>query len=276
MRLWAALLLLSAAAGKPCAQESEEVQAAKQTENPIANIVNLQLNNSTGYLIGPNERSQDVLTLQPVVPVSLSRRLTVIGQARIPLAWQPDVTSPTGDTFGLGDITLNLYFGLKPKSILFWGVGPALRFPTATDKGLGPLDSGMFSLGPAAAVVVTPGRFVVGLFVSNVWSVAGRDDGSTVNQLTLQPIFDYNLPSGWYLTSSPSILCDWTVPDNKGWLVPVGAGLGNVRLFRSKIAVGFEAQAFWNVVRPVFGPLWALRLQISLAFPKILGAPPRP
>lgn len=268
------MLSIAVTAGASRAEETEEVQAAQQTENPIANVTSFALQNSTSYLIGPNERSQDILTLQPIAPISLARRVTLIGIARIPLAWQPNVASPTGDTFGLADITLSLYAGLKPRSIFFWGLGPAFRFPTATAKGLGALDSGMFSLGPTAAVVVTPGRFVVGVFVTNVWSVDGRASGREINLFSLQPVFDFNFQSGWYLTSSPIIVSDWTVPDNRGWLVPIGAGFGKVTLFKPKlIALGVEAQAFWNVVRPDFGPVWTLRLQLSLAF--VNPRPPR-
>jgi len=271
MRPWAvALLLVVGTASTTRAEESEELAAAKQVENPIANIVNAKVQNNTSYLIGPNERTQNILNLQLTVPISLSQRLVLIGLTRIPLAWQPDVASPTDGTFGLADISINLYFGLKPKRILFWGVGPAMRLPTGTAKGLGALDSGKFSLGPTAAVVVTPGRWVLGLFVTNVWSVGGRESGIDVNTLLVQPLVDLNLPAGWYLTYAPNIVCDWTAPDNSGWLVPVGGGVGKVKLFKSKVALGFEAQAFWNVVRPPFGPLWTLRLQLSLAFPRAL------
>lgn len=274
MRLLYVVVALAAMSVPTSADEAiSDEEAAKQAENPIADIVNVKLQNNTNYLIGPNERTQDALILQPIIPVHLPRRLSLIAIANIPWVWQPDVANPTGTTFGMADIVMNFYFGLRPRSIWYWGVGPSLRLPTGTDRRLGPFDSGEFSLGATAAFAVTPGHWVLGAFVSNVWSVGGRDGGATVNQLVVQPIASFNFPSAWYLTYSPNIVGDWTAPTANGWLVPVGGGVGKVKLIR-RAAFGFEVQAFWNVVRPEPGPLWTLRLQISLAFPK--PRPPRP
>jgi hypothetical protein len=254
-----------------CAENDPATRcAAKQEENPIAGIVNVQVENNTSYLIGPHERTQNVLNLQPIIPLALGKKLELVVLNRIPLVWSPNVAMPTGTTFGMGDITTNLFVSASARRIVRWGIGPVLQFPTGTHRNLGAFDSGKFSLGPTGALFVTPGPVVAGAMVFNVWSVAGRETSRTVKLLRLQPFFNYNLPAGWYLVTSPEILANWTVADNDGWLVPVGAGFGRVGLLK-KVggALGLEVQAFWNAVRPDFGPPWSLRVQVAFFLPKL-------
>lgn len=276
MRAWPTCLLALVIAASAHGQEpTEEEAAAKQSENPISDILNFKLENSTSFSIGPNDRTQNVLVLQPTVPFRVGSRMSLIAIPRVPLVWQPDLASPTGGSFGLGDISMNVLLGPeRPATLVFWGLGPAVRFPTATSRGLGPFDSGQLSLGPAASLVATPGHFVVGFIVNNVWSVAGREGASAVNAFVLQPLLNLNLPSGWYLASTPYIIGDWTVPEGNGWLVPVGAGLGKITLLSPTLALGVEAHAYWNAIRPDFGPPWSLRIQASLTFPKRQPRPP--
>jgi len=246
---------------------SEEVQAAKQSENPLARTAHLTLEDSASYLIGAQDRTLNVLVLNPIVPIDVHPNWTLIPSARIPLVWAPDVPEPTGGSFGMGDITLTALLGRRSRSILFWGVGLATRVPTATNRELGAFDSGQFSIGPAATVVAAPGRFVVGLSVTNVRSIAGRDDAMDFHALTFQPLFNYNLPQAWYVTSSPFILADWAAPSDT-WLVPIGAGIGKLALLSPRLAVAFEAHAYWNAVRPEFGPPFSLRFQMTVTFPR--------
>ena len=51
----------------------------------------------------------------------------------------------------------------------------------------------------------------------------------------------YQLNRSWYLISSPIIASDWTQPEGKGWIVPVGGGLGySFRLGGQPIQVSLE------------------------------------
>ena len=43
---------------------------AKQTQNPVADLISLPFQNNTSFGIGPNNRMQNVLNIQPVVPFS--------------------------------------------------------------------------------------------------------------------------------------------------------------------------------------------------------------
>lgn len=85
--------------------------------------------------------------------------------------------------------------------------------------------------------------------------------------MLVQPFINYNLPGGWYLTSSPIITADWKAPGGDQWTVPLGGGGG--RTFKiGKQAFNAYVQAFGNVVRPDDAGDWTLRVQVSLLFPK--------
>jgi hypothetical protein len=62
--------------------------------------------------------------------------------------------------------------------------------------------------------------------ILNLWSFAGDEDRANVNAMTLQPFFNYNLPKGWYLTSSPLITADWEADDDNRWTLLIGGGSG--------------------------------------------------
>jgi len=134
-------------------------------------------------------------------------------------------------------------------------------------------------MGPAGVVLTMQGHWVVGALMNNQWSVGGWGD-KPVNAFLLQPFINYNLPDGWYLTSSPVLTANWKA-DKAGdvWTVPLGAGVG--KLFRlgslvsslkdqpiGKLPINTQLAAYGNVATPEFGPKWQLRFQIQFLFPK--------
>jgi hypothetical protein len=49
-----------------------------------------------------------------------------------------------------------------------------------------------------------------------------------VDQLLLQPLVNYNLSEGWYLSSSPIITANWGAARSQRWSVPVDFPRANV------------------------------------------------
>ena len=85
--------------------------------------------------------------------------------------------------------------------------------------------------------------------------------------MTLQPFFNYNLPEGWYLTTSPLITADWEADNKNRWTVPVGGGFGRVFKIGSQ-PVNAQLTAYDNVVSPMAtGADWQLRSQFTFLFP---------
>ena len=107
---------------------------------------------------------------------------------------------------------------------------------------------------------------MTGALVQNIWSYAGASDRSEVNQFLVQPFLNYNLPDGWYLTSSPTITADWKRTDGR-WTVPLGGGIGKI-LRIGKLPVNAQVQAYYNVAKPDAIGEWTIRVQLQLLFPR--------
>ena len=245
------------------AAESVE-ELARKAQNPIANLISLPFQNNTNFGVGPLDRTQNVLHIQPVIPVSLSDDLLLITRTIVPIIYQPEPPTGGGGTFGLGDINPQFYFSPKTSSNITWGVGPTFLLPTATSQVLG---QGKWGIGPAAVIVVTTKQWVFGAVANNIWSVAGDSDRPDVSQLTFQPFINYNMKDGWYLVSAPILTTNWEASGGNQWTVPLGGGFGRIFAIGEQ-KVNAQLQAFWNVVKPDAGPDWTLRGQFQLLFPK--------
>jgi hypothetical protein len=237
---------------------------AKKTQNPISDLISLPFQDNLSFGLGPEDREQNVLNIQPVIPLNLSEDWLLITRTIVPLIYQPDVTSKDSGKFGLGDINLSLFFSPQMEGKLIVGAGPVLVFPSATDESLG---TEKWSAGPTAVVVYMTGPVVLGVLVNNVWSYAGDSDRDSVNQMLLQYFANYNLPGGWYLSSAPIMTANWKADSDNRWTVPVGGGVGKI-LRIGKLPINVGVQGFWNAIKPDIGPDWSLRFQIQFLFPK--------
>jgi hypothetical protein len=250
------------------AQEQHEASTsdlAKAAQNPIADMISVPFQNNFNFHVGPHEQLQDVLNIQPVIPITLDRDWNLITRWVTPVISQPPLTVTGDREFGLGDINPSFFFSPKqPTHGIIWGIGPTFVFPTGTDKTL---TQGKYSVGPTFVALTIQGPWVLGVLVNNVWSFAGRSNRAPVNQMLLQPFVNYNLPGGWYLTSSPIITADWEADQGDRWTVPVGGGFG--RVFKiDKQAINAQLAAYYNVARPTGAADWQVRAQVQLLFPK--------
>lgn len=252
------------------AQTSDEL--AKAAQNPVAAMISLPFQNNTFFGVGPHGDTANVLNIQPVVPIAAGD-WNIISRSILPVIYVPDlvaglgeINDPQGDdgSFGLGDINQSFYFSPAKAGPVIWGIGPSLTVPSATDNSLG---SEKWSAGPAAVALAMPGNWVVGSLVRQLWSFAGESDRQDVSQTLIQPFVNYNLPDGWYLVSAPVITANWKADSEDTWTVPVGGGMGRIFHIGGQ-AINAQAQAFYNVESPRYGPDWSLRLQIQFLFPK--------
>ncbi|WP_147707694.1 neuromedin U [Microvirga massiliensis] len=180
---------------------------AKAAQNPIADMISLPFQNNFNFNVGPHKQLQNILNIQPVVPISLNQDWNLITRWIAPVIAQPPLTITGDREFGLGDINPSFFFSPKqPTHGIIWGVGPTFVFPTGTNKTL---TQGKYSMGPTFVALTIQGPWVVGALVNNVWSFTGKSNRPDVNQMLLQPFVNYNFPGGWYLTSSPIITANW-------------------------------------------------------------------
>jgi hypothetical protein len=125
----------------------------------------------------------------------------------------------------------------------------------------------MGGAGPTAVVVKLAGPWVAGALVNNVFSFGGTtgQGGTKVNAFLLQPFANYNFGDGWFVGSAPIITADWLASSNK-WTLPIGAEAGRLIKIADKLPVNLLVGAYYNALRPSFGPTWQLRTQVALIF----------
>ena len=250
--------------GVSAAQPASDEELAKETQNPVSDLISVPFESNFNFGVGPNDDLQYILYVQPVVPFRLSEDWNLITRTIIPLIDQPELGPGVGDVFGLGDIQLSLFLSPAKAGALIWGIGPIFQFPTATDDALG---SDKWSAGPTAAALTIRGPWVLGALVNHLWSLAGDDDRADVNQTLIQPIVTYNLPGGWFLTSVPYITANWETDGDDRWTVPIGIGVGKVHRFGAQ-PVSLGLTPYYNVVRPDDAAEWTLQFRINFLFPK--------
>jgi opacity protein-like surface antigen len=245
------------------AEHPQDEDLAKKSQNPIADLVSLPFQSNTNFNVGPFNRAQEVLNIQPVVPLHINADWNMISRTIIPVISQP---SPIFDnnTNGIGDITQSLFFSPAHPGALIWGAGPVFTIPSATDPILG---TGRTLVGPTAVFLVTPGHWVIGVLLNNQWSVGANPLRAPVNEFLAQPFVNYNMAHGWYLTSSPVITANWLAAPDQRWTVPIGGGFG--RIFKiGQQPVSANIAGYYNVVRPTGTSNWQLRAELSLLFPE--------
>lgn len=240
----------------------------KATQNPVASLISVPVQNNSNFGANPGYRTQDVLNIQPVMPISISKDWNLLVRWIAPIVYQPVPNAPgtpeTGE-YGLGDMVPTFFISPKKPGKLIWGVGPVLQLPTATNTFLG---QGKLGVGPSIVALSQPGHWTLGVLANNVWSVAGGGSRPDVNQFLLQYFINYNLKKGWFITWQPILTANWEAPSGNQWTVPFGGGLGRIMKLGNQ-PVLLTGQFYGNAVHPVGTPAWSMKLQISFLFPKL-------
>lgn len=240
--------------------KEEEESLTKEAQNPVSNMISLPIQNNTYFNVGPHKRTMNLLNIQPVIPIQVSKDLNLINRIIIPVESLPIDENARKD--GIGDISYQAYFTSTNPGKFIWGAGPIINIPTASDKYLG---TGKWSIGPTACGLFMTGPWVYGALANNVWSVGGDKSRPNVNQFLVQPFINYNLPNNWYIGTSPAITADWTKNGDERWIVPLGGGIGKLFDIGNQ-PINFSVHAYKNVIKPEYGPDWQLRVQLQFLF----------
>jgi hypothetical protein len=247
--------------------EMSAEELAKLAQNPVANLISVPFQNNTNFNVGPLNGTQNILNIQPVIPIELNKDWNLITRSILPLIWQPGFVSGQGTEFGLGDLQISGFVSPSRPGAggLIWGVGAILQAPTDTN-GLGNKNWG---LGPTAVVLKLEkgDPWVYGVLVNNVWSLSSDERGGAYNNFLMQPFVNYNFPGGTYINSAPIITADWKADSGQQWTVPLGLGVGQI-FHLGRLPVNTQIGGYYNVVHPDDGANWQLRVQVQLMFPK--------
>lgn len=249
-------------ASSALAQDASSGDLAKAAQNPIANMISVPFQNNLNFNVGPHSEAQNILNIQPVIPISLGDDGNLITRWILPVISQPPLSINGEREWGLGNANPSFFFSpKKPTGGIIWGIGPTVLLPTSTDRVLG---KAVWGAGPTAVALTSSGPWLIGALVGHIWSF---DENRTVSLTTMQPFVNYNFSEGWYLTTSPVITADWRAKSNDRWTLPIGGGFGRVFKIGHQ-PVNMQLAAYYNAITPSGGASWQLRTQIQFLFPK--------
>ena len=239
---------------------------AKLAQNPVGNLISVPFQNNTNLNVGPQKGTQDILNIQPVIPITVNEEWNVITRTILPVIFNPTFTPTIGAVTGLGDTQLTAFLSPAQPGAWIWGAGPILQVPTHTSPTLGNDNLG---LGPSGVLLhLEKGSpWVFGALINNVWSVGTSATAPAFSKGLAQPFINYNFEGGFYLTSSPIVTMDWLAAPNQQLTLPLGGGVGKI-WHLGKLPVNTQLSAYYNVVRPDYGADWQIRAQIQFMFPK--------
>ena len=258
-----AVAVLTAATARA---EMTEEELAKLAQNPVGNLISLPFQNNTNLNFGPDKGTQNVLNIQPVVPVSISDDWNIITRTILPVIWQPSLGPDDSAVSGIGDVQFTAFLSPAKPGAWIWGVGPIVQAPTNSNNKLG---NDNWGVGPSFVVLHLEhgSPWVYGVLLNNVWSTSSNKQGGSYSNGLIQPFINYNFEGGLYLTSSPIAIVNWKAEGSQQWTVPIGGGVGKIFHF-GKLPVNTQISAYYNVAKPDFGPNWQIRAQVQLMFPK--------
>jgi hypothetical protein len=253
-------------AASPARAEMSAEELAKLAQNPVGNLISVPFQNNTNFNIGPLNGTQNILNIQPVIPIEINKDWNIITRTIVPVIWQPALSPTIDSTSGIGDTVFTAFLSPAQPHGLIWGVGPVVQLPTNTSDELGNKNWG---LGPSFVVLKLEhgNPWVYGVLVNNIWSLSDNKQGGSYNNGLIQPFVNYNFAGGLYLTSAPILTVDWKADSGQRWTVPLGGGVGKI-FHLGKLPVNTQLSAYYNVVHPDNGANWQLRAQVQLMFPK--------
>jgi len=256
-------VLLAAVALPAVAQDAQSL--VREAKNPLANLTNLQFFYDALLNVGPDNKTQDTLTIQPVIPFALNDNWSLITRTVLPLISQPAPAPGAGPTNGVGDTQLAAFLSPARTGRLVWGAGPVFQIPSASNQALG---QGEWGAGPAAAAQWSGDTWTFGALLTNIWSFAGGAGRPAVNQMQFEPEINYNFTSNpnRYLSFSPTITANWEASGSERWTVPISLGIGQL-VKVGKQSVNLQATAYYNVVAPPGTGNWTLELLVQFLFP---------
>lgn len=96
----------------------------KAVQNPVASLISVPIQNNTNFGIGPFGRIQNVLNIQPVIPLQATENWNLIIRWIAPIIWQPAPGTANLEVYGIEENT-PAYFAAQDvqKTVGVYGLG---------------------------------------------------------------------------------------------------------------------------------------------------------
>jgi hypothetical protein len=265
----AVLILAGTCSGAGLAQPAASLnntELSKETVNPVTLLVTLPLRYEAAFDNGPYQATKDTFEVdQAVVPFRLSDDWALIARTKFPATAQPPKKLGEHWESGLSNGYTTFFLSPVHGDGFYWGAGPVLYYPSATNQALG---INKWGSGPSVAFVKKDDSpWVWGAVVNNIWSFGGPPGSSDrTNSFLLNPFVSYHFGDGWSVGSSPNIAANWLAKSGQQWTVPVGGGVG--KLFRpGGQPVKLSVDSYYNAIRAQASQdTWIMQVTITLVF----------
>ena len=262
-------LLLSSAAfaqggAKPEADNSTDL--AKKLSNPVADLVSVpfQYNWENGVGLGDTTRTRFILNVQPVMPFSLNERWNLIVRVIMPLVGQPALFPGGEPASGLSDVLASFFFTPRVPRGFIWGIGPVASLPSTSEPTLG---TGKWSAGPTVLILKQSGPATWGALWNQVWSFAGPEDRTDVNQMFVQPFLSFTNPKAVTFGVNSEAVANWEAPSGDQWTIPINVSVSKLSNF-GPFPASYQVGAGVFVEKPEGGPDWKLRAGFTILLPR--------
>jgi hypothetical protein len=246
----------------------EEINADYEGEsaNPATRFYTLPLRYKGSFGDGFYRATSNAFEISnALVPIPLDENWFLITRSKGAFVVQPPKKQGGTWESGFNNAQTTLFLSPARGGPFFWGAGPVISLPTATNSAIG---TNKWGFGPSVAFTWQGSPYwSVGLIANNVWRVGGSSQGNNrTSRLLLNPSASYRFGDGWSLSTSPNITTNEASKSNKRWTVPVGAGVGKAfKIGAQPVTLKFET--YYNVVRPGdSASVWAAQLTLSFQF----------
>jgi hypothetical protein len=248
--------------GGPASISATELAA--ELSNPNTAVATLTFKNQFRWFEGdlPNADDQSSYTLlfQPALPFALDSGDKIIWRPAIPIVVDQPVFDPSTGGFegetGLGDIVFDLAYAPKTDSGLLLAYGLITSLPTATNDALG---TDRWTLGPEILIGMVNPKYIVGIFPSHQWDIAGSGD-IDINLTSIQAFYTYLPGGGWNVGTAPIITYDW---EAEQWTVPLQINAGKTVVLKGRPWKFSMELNYYIEKADSFGPEWMLSLNIA-------------
>ena len=109
----------------PALAEMSAEELAKLAQNPVGNLISLPFQNNTNLRFGPEKGTQNILNIQPVIPISVNNEWNVITRTIVPVISMPPLVAgddrhPTASAIS----QLTAFLSPANPGKWIWGAGP--------------------------------------------------------------------------------------------------------------------------------------------------------
>ena len=114
----------------PAHAEMSAEELAKLAQNPVGNLISVPFQNNTNLNFGPEKGTQNILNIQPVIPISIDDDWNIITRTIVPVIWHAVARArTTGAKSGIGDLQFTAFLSPANPGEWIWGAGPDRAAP---------------------------------------------------------------------------------------------------------------------------------------------------